>query len=176
MRFSTFLFSLLLLLSLPGFSQGLLQTVRGRLTDEVSSQPIVGATVAILDLQPVKGAYTDEQGYFVIRQVPIGRHTIRASSLNYEEVILSEVLVNSAREVVLTITMKEAIVEMDEVVITPENDRGKPLNELAVVSARSFSVEDAKNYAASVNDPSRAALSFAGVTSSDDELNEIIIR
>ncbi|MEM6763287.1 MAG: TonB-dependent receptor [Bacteroidota bacterium] len=176
MRFSTFLFSVLLLLSLPGFSQGLLQTVRGRLTDEVSSQPIVGATVAILDLQPVKGAYTDEQGYFVIRQVPIGRHTIRASSLNYEEVILSEVLVNSAREVVLTVKMKEAIVEMDEVVITPENDRGKPLNELAVVSARSFSVEDAKNYAASVNDPSRAALSFAGVTSSDDELNEIIIR
>ncbi|MEL6193057.1 MAG: TonB-dependent receptor [Bacteroidota bacterium] len=176
MKFTHFLFAFLFILPLSSFSQELLQTVRGRLTDEVSSQPVVGATIAILDLQPVKGAYSDEQGYFEIKQVPIGRHTFRVSSLNYEEVVLSEVLVNSAREVVLNIRLKESIVEVEEVIITPENDRGKPLNELAVVSARSFSVEDAKNYAASVNDPSRAALSFAGVTSGDDESNEIIIR
>ncbi|MEM7512678.1 MAG: TonB-dependent receptor [Bacteroidota bacterium] len=176
MKFTHFLFAFLFILPLSSFSHELLQTVRGRLTDEVSSQPVVGATVAILDLQPVKGAYSDEQGYFEIKQVPIGRHTFRVSSLNYEEVVLSEVLVNSAREVVLNIRLKESIVEVEEVIITPENDRGKPLNELAVVSARSFSVEDAKNYAASVNDPSRAALSFAGVTSGDDESNEIIIR
>lgn len=176
MKFTHCLFAFLFILPLSSFSQELLQTVRGRLTDEVSSQPVVGATIAILDLQPVKGAYSDEQGYFEIKQVPIGRHTFRVSSLNYEEVVLSEVLVNSAREVVLNIRLKESIVEVEEVIITPENDRGKPLNELAVVSARSFSVEDAKNYAASVNDPSRAALSFAGVTSGDDESNEIIIR
>lgn len=176
MKFTHYLFVFLFILPISTFSQELLQTVRGRLTDEVSSQPIVGATVAILDLQPVKGAYSDDQGFFEIKQVPIGRHTIRVSSLNYEEVLMSEVLVNSAREVVLNIRLKESIVEVEEVIITPENDRGKPLNELAVVSARSFSVEDAKNYAASVNDPSRAALSFAGVTSGDDERNEIIIR
>lgn len=157
-------------------AQELTQIIRGQVLDEASSAPLIGATIAVISTNPLMGAATDVQGNFVIRRVPIGRHTIKISSIGYEDVLLSEVLVNSAKQNVLNIKLRESIKQIAEITITPENEQGKASNELATVSARSLSVEDAKNYAASVNDPSRAALSFAGVTTNDDENNEIIIR
>jgi len=65
---------------------------------------------------------------------------------------------------------------MDEVVITAQPEKGKPLNDMATLSARSISVEETKRYAASVNDPARAALSYAGVATTDDGGNEIVVR
>lgn len=55
-------------------------------------------------------------------------------------------------------------------------DRIAPNNIMAAISARSFSVEDTKRFSASISDPGRMALSFAGVSNSDDQTNEIIIR
>ena len=60
--------------------------------------------------------------------------------------------------------------------VTAESEKGKPNNELAFISARSFTVEETKRYAASINDPARMALSFAGVASTDDGSNNIVIR
>jgi len=52
------------------------------------------------------------------------------------------------------------------------------LNEFAVVSARTFSVEETSRYAASNFDPSRMAQNYAGVSvgSGSDLYNEIVIR
>ena len=157
-------------------AQDLVQTIRGMVVDEASNVPVIGATIVVMDTEPLLGAATDVDGNFTIQNVPVGRHTIKISSVGYEEITLSEILVNSAKQNVLNIKLRESIEQISEIVIKAENERGQPINELATVSARSFTVEDAKNYAASVNDPSRAALSFAGVTTGDDENNEIIIR
>jgi hypothetical protein len=47
---------------------------------------------------------------------------------------------------------------------------------MASVSARAFSVEEASRFAGGLDDPSRLASSFAGVTPSTVENNEIVIR
>ncbi|MFT4986815.1 MAG: hypothetical protein ACI8U0_002461 [Flavobacteriales bacterium] len=65
---------------------------------------------------------------------------------------------------------------MDEVVVTAKKDNIKPNNNAAMICARSFSVEETKRFPASISDPGRMALSFAGVTTSNDETNEIVIR
>ena len=57
-----------------------------------------------------------------------------------------------------------------------ESDRDQPLNEMAVISARSFTVEETERFAGSVGDPSRMASSFAGVSTLSDQQNEIVIR
>ena len=49
-------------------------------------------------------------------------------------------------------------------------------NEKAVASARAFTVEETKRYAAAVNDPLRMATSYAGVVTGNDGSNEIAIR
>lgn len=155
----------------------LTQTIRGTVKDNESQTPLIGASVVIVGTEPLKGSSTDVDGNFRIEGVPVGRHTIKISSVGYEDRVISEMLVGSGKEVVLTIGLTESLIQMEEVVISAaEQEKGKPINEMVTLSARSISVEETKRYAASVNDPARAALSFAGVVSTNDSNNEIVIR
>jgi hypothetical protein len=85
-------------------------------------------------------------------------------------------VVNSGKEVVLNVPIEEDITQLAEIVVRPDAEKNKPLNEMAVVSTRTFSVEETRKFAAAVNDPARAAVSFAGVVSADDGNNSISIR
>lgn len=167
---------LLLGLQLQGFAQKHSQTIRGKIIDQESQAPIIGATVIIVGTDPLLGASSGLDGAFEIKEVPVGRHTIRISSIGYEEAAIPELLLGSGKEVVLTIRLQESFTQLQEIVVTSEPEKGRPINEMATVSARSFSVEETQRYAASMNDPARMVLSFAGVSSSDDGSNEIVVR
>ncbi len=156
--------------------QTLNQTVKGKVIDATTGGPLTGATISLLNADPPKGAITDFDGFFVIENVPIGRQSFLCNFLGYEDALVPEVLVGSAKEVNLTIQLTESLEQLDEVVLIARKDNIKPNNKLATVSARSFSVEETKRFPASISDPGRMALSFAGVTNSDDSTNEIIIR
>ncbi len=161
---------------LPSFGQNLTQTIRGKIIDRESQSPLVGASVAIISLNPVKGSTTDAEGNFKIEKVPVGRHTLKVNYIGYQEQVIPELLLGSGKEIILTIGLTESIRQMDEVVIKAQPEKGLPLNDMATLSARSISVEETKRYAASVNDPARAALSYAGVATTDDGGNQIVVR
>ncbi|MEM6830382.1 MAG: carboxypeptidase-like regulatory domain-containing protein [Bacteroidota bacterium] len=174
-----YLIRLLLLVCLqPAFSQTLKQTIKGRIIDEQSRTAVIGATVVVVGTDPTLGGITDVDGYFRIEAVPIGRQTLNVSSIGYEPAVLPEILVGSGKEVVLNIRLKEALIQMDEVVVSASTqEKGQPRNDLATISAVSLSVEQTSRFAATFDDPARAALTFAGVqTGGDDLLNEIVIR
>jgi len=158
------------------FAQTLTQTVKGKVVDAETGAPLLGANVILLNVDPPKGAITDEDGYFRLEDIPVGRASFQFTYLGYEDFVVSEILIGSAKEVELTINLTEALNQLDEVVLVAPTDHINPNNKLATVSARSFSVEETKRFPASVSDPGRMALSFAGVTNSDDTSNEIIIR
>ncbi|WP_246343781.1 TonB-dependent receptor [Adhaeribacter radiodurans] len=166
----------LLTSQLPLLGQNLTQTIRGKIIDSESQTPLVGASVAIISLNPVKGSTSDNEGFFKIEKVPVGRHTIKVNYIGYQEQVIPELLLGSGKEIILTIGLTESIRQMDEVVITAQPEKGQPLNDMATLSARSISVEETKRYAASVNDPARAALSYAGVATNDDGGNQIVVR
>lgn len=170
--------TLFVLLFISSFSiaQTLTQTVKGKVLDAETGAPLLGANVVLLNSDPPKGAITDKQGFFRVEDVAVGRASFQFTFLGYEDFVVSEILVGSAKEVNLTIYLTEALNQLDEVVLLAPTDNITPNNKLATVSARSFSVEETKRFPASVSDPGRMALSFAGVTNSDDTSNEIIIR
>ncbi len=155
-------------------AQTLTQTVRGSVKDKQIKSPLPGAIITLLNVTPAKGAATDTEGNFLLDQVPVGRQTFRVVLLGYHDIVLNDVAVSSGKELILNIEMEEKITENAEVVISA--DKKKPLNEMSTVSARTFSVEETQRYAAAVNDPARAALAFAGVTSVGDGNNFISVR
>lgn len=152
------------------------QTIRGTVIDVDTQVPIFGATVSVLNTNPLLGAVTDMEGNFRIENVIVGRRSIKMNYLGYEEVVIPNILVGAGKEVVLKIEAEESIVKMDEVIISASGVKAAPVNEMAIVSGRSFTVEETKRFPISVGDPMRLASSFAGVTSTDDESNEIVIR
>jgi hypothetical protein len=158
-------------------AQELSQTIRGSVYDAHSNQPLIGAYVIIDGTDPIKGSVTYLDGEFRISDVPVGRHTLQISFIGYEDQIIPELLVGSGKEVVLNIELIETITNLEEIVILADQEKGDPLNEMATISALSFNVEETGRYAATFDDPARAALSFAGVRGAgDDILNEIVIR
>lgn len=168
---SFFLFSATL-----SWSQQLTQTVRGTIIDTDSELPIIGATVIIPNSSPLLGTTTDESGNFRLENVEIGRLTLQVSYLGYEHQTISNLVLNSGKELVVQIVMQESVVKMEEIVITANKNKGAIINDMAILSARSISAEETNRYAGGFNDPSRITSNFAGVTNTQDGSNDIIVR
>ena len=170
--------ALLLITILPVFGQDeIIQTIRGQIVDKDSKFPLIGANVLVIsDTTKTLGATTDIDGKYRIEGVSVGRHTLRFSYVGYQDMMKNNIIVSSAKEVILNIELEESSVEIEEVVVTATRNKGEVLNEMATVSARQFSVEETDRYAGSRSDPARMASNFAGVQGADDSRNDIIIR
>ncbi len=171
----TLFFALFSLFSLPCSAQ-FTQTVRGRVTDKVTTSPIPGVNVILHEASSQTGTSTNQEGEFVLRNIPTGRNTFLLTCIGYEPIVLKNVEVSTGKELLLEIEMTEEVTELDEVTVRAYR-KGEVLNKMATLSARSFSMEESEHYAGSWSDPARMATNFAGVlTSSNDTRNDIIIR
>lgn len=159
----------------PLQAQQLTQTIRGTVIDQITKAPMPGATVMILGSDPVIGTTTDVDGDFKIANLPLGAYSLKISFIGFKEIVFPNVQLNSGKEVVLTIPLEEDITQINEFVVTA-TDKDRTINDMIQVSGRTFSVEEARKFAAAVNDPGRMAASFSGVTSTDDGNNNISIR
>jgi hypothetical protein len=174
MRLSPF-YALLLTVCLSASAQQVSQTIRGTVTDQSSGAPMPYAAVQLLNTNPALGTVTDSLGNFFITQVPMGRYDVQVSYLGYEPAIVREIQVTSAKETVVNITVKENSTTLADVVVKPKVNKEEALNNMATLSARMLSVEEAKRYAGGFDDPARLASSFAGVASNVGN-NGIAIR
>lgn len=156
-------------------TKNLTQTVRGIVTDGASKQPIPGAVVLLVANSHINAA-TDDNGYFSMDNVPLGRQSFQFIMAGYEPQTASEVLVISGKALELNVSMNESIKKLEEVTISANKDMVRPLNEFATVSARSFSVEETRRYAASFADPARMVMNFPGVSNGGDGENSIVVR
>lgn len=168
-------FLLIILSCGSAFSQVITQVVRGSVAEGETQYPLIGATVQLLDSSRLIGAITDADGQFKLSDVPIGRRSFKISFVGFEDVLIGNVIVTSAKEVVLHVSMKESAVSLQEVVVSAQS-QGDAVNELASGSVRSFTIEETERYAGSRGDPARMASNFAGVQGADDSRNDIVIR
>lgn len=150
------------------------QTIRGMVLDANTRETLPGAHVVLVDKN--RGTTTDMEGRFSLENIPVGRYSLQISFVGYQPLIIPELLVVSAREVVLEIEMEAAFSELDEVVVKPAARKDRPINSMASVSARTFSVEEANRYAGALDDPGRMAGNFAGVTTAGVNVNAIVVR
>jgi len=152
------------------------QTIRGVVLDQDSRAPIPGASVVLLDAVPMVGVITGPDGQYALAGVPIGRHTLKVTSVGYEDIVSTNVLVLAGKQLELNVDMKESLISLKEVVVTADGDKTELNNDLALVSGRTFNVEETSRYAGSRNDVSRMAQNFAGVSNVNDARNDIVIR
>ena len=138
------------------------QTIRGKVIDQDSKSPLIGANIIILNSDPVKGTSSDVDGYFRIDQVDVGRVDLKITCMGYEDKVVPNLLVGSGKEIVLEIELKESLINLEEAVITANGHKSEALNEMAMVSAKAFSVEETKRY--------------AGVTGDARGNNDIVVR
>ncbi|MFM1852888.1 MAG: hypothetical protein RL164_206 [Bacteroidota bacterium] len=150
------------------------QTVRGKVFDSETNYPLTGAKLLIeVDGQKYMAAATTD-GSFSIVKVPVGKHQLVASAAFYDSRTLT-IEVTSGRELIVQIPLQEKISEQNAVRVVGRK-QGEVLNEMAVLSAQQFSVEETNRYPGSRMDPARMASNFAGVNGADDSRNDIVVR
>ncbi|MEM8999399.1 MAG: TonB-dependent receptor [Bacteroidota bacterium] len=151
-------------------------TLKGTVIDKQSENPLEGATVELLNTQIATGVITDFDGKFILKDVPVGRQTIRISFIGYESTTLPNIIVTSGKDVTLTIPLLESFDQLDEIVLTIETNKDRPLNKAATVSARQFGIEEVTRFSGGRSDVGRLAANFAGVSTPDDSRNDIVVR
>jgi iron complex outermembrane receptor protein len=92
MRYFVPLVLLLLALAAPLSAQRPVGSLRGELTDARSGEPLVGASVLLVNT--TTGAATDVEGVFLIANIPAGVYSVRFQSLGYEPYIVADVIIN----------------------------------------------------------------------------------
>lgn len=163
MRFNILLS--LFLLTFFGYShtQELSQTINGFVLNTSTQEPIPGVKVTIKSLSENNIGLTDDNGRYEITGIPIGIHTVSFSSVGYEIKVISNVVFSSGKQVVLDVEMDDSEGMLNQVVIEG-NAKGRPINLMATVSARSIDIRESQKFPGSIDDISRIVTPFAGVS------------
>ncbi len=156
-------------------AQDISNTVRGQIIEKQTQSPLPGATVILSGSDPLLATVTDNNGYFILENIQTGRISLQISYVGFNTINLSNLNHTSGKELIINAEMEEKIQEMDEVIISGYK-KGETINKNASISARTFSVEESQRYAGARNDVSRMAANYAGVCTSNDALNDIVIR
>ncbi len=166
---------LLVLTSVSSWSQNNTQTIKGTVLDKQSQSPVIGASIILLNTNPVQGSGSKDGGRFSITDVAPGRYDLKVTYVGYKEIVIPSVVVTSGKEVILDVFMEENVKSLRTTIIKATN-KTRTNNDMTSVSARTFSMEEVNRYAGGRSDPARLAANFAGVSSPDDSRNDIVIR
>jgi len=90
-------------------------SVTGRVSDRVTDRALTGARVAIVGTN-FQGV-ADNNGNFIIRNVPVGQYTLRIMFVGYSPVE-QPVSVGLRQEAIANITMEPTAIALDEIVVT----------------------------------------------------------
>ena len=152
------------------------QSIKGRIVDKQTNVPLFGASVFVMEDGQPKGTISDNNGYFILPGVKTGRVTLYIQYIGYNSVELNNLNLTTGKELQFDIELEEQVQKIDEVVIARDVDKTESVNKMTSISARTFSIEESQRYAGARNDVARMAANFAGVSSSNDALNDIVIR
>ncbi len=175
---STILKYCLLFLFMGGVNtqaQELKQSIQGKVIDDFTGAALPGVNIIISRDSTKLGGFTDGKGYFSIKNLPIGRYSVKASSIGYQN-FQTYLELTSGKAVNLEIMLEASTTEIGGVSIRAYENKSKPINNMALIGARSFTPEEANRYAGSYGDPARMAMNYAGVLPVRDNRNDLIIR
>lgn len=167
---------LAILVSFIGNSQQFTQSLRGTIIDFDTKTEVPFATISILESNPLKITRSNEFGEFRFDSIPLGRISIKITAVGFQDLILPNILLESGKEKVLNLEVQTDVQEIEEIVIKSQNDKSESLNKMALLSAKTVSVEETNRYAGSINDPARMVSNFAGVVGNAEGNNDIVVR
>jgi hypothetical protein len=167
MRLS-FIFILISFTVLSSFAQD--GEVRGRVFNPINNDGVPFANVVILGTD--LGTVSDENGNYILSNIPPGLYNIRASFVGYRSKTFFEIQVTRARAVRLDFDLKEEAANLSEVVVSADFTR----SDETPISVRRLNTNEIERYPGGNRDISRVIQSLPGVASTASFRNDIIIR
>ncbi|MGZ4091042.1 MAG: carboxypeptidase-like regulatory domain-containing protein, partial [Bacteroidia bacterium] len=93
----------------------LTQTVKGKIVDKEIGTGLPGAIVQLKGINVHIVATADNNGFYKLLNVPVGRQSFLFTYTGYKPVPVSDIIVTSGKEMIVNIEMEESTVAMEEV-------------------------------------------------------------
>ncbi|MBN2411661.1 TonB-dependent receptor [candidate division KSB1 bacterium] len=145
--------------------------IYGTVIDEVTKEPLPGANVLVVGT--VYGAASDENGNFLIDNVPAGVYSVRATVIGFTPVIENDVVVSPIKPHKINFVLKETVIEFAELTVKPDyftEASDKP------VSSRTQTNEEIRRLPGGLEDVVRAVSILPGVAQAEPGRNDLIVR
>ncbi len=147
-------------------------SLSGRITDSETKEPLPGANIIVLELDNV-GTASDENGKFNL-DIPVGSYSIKCSIIGYTPVVKTDVIIKTKGEFFVDVQMAPSALEMGEVTVSADYfDKAIIENNLSTVA---LSAEEVKRSPGSMMDFQRILQAMSGVSYSNDQTNELLVR
>ena len=113
---------LILFITFNTIAIGYGSSIQGQITDIQSSNPLIGANIILIDTQ--LGSASDENGNYIIPNIPIGRYTLKAMFIGYEN-LEKKIWIEENKSYTINIKMKTSPIYLQETRVTAEKRKGK---------------------------------------------------
>lgn len=145
--------------------------VSGRIRSQLNQQPLAGVTVRVEGTNI--GAYTNAEGKFTLKNVPVGIRAIKFTSVGYEPYVQSDVVVNSGKPNFLEIELVEQVIVLEGAEV-----KGSffPKNIQTVTSTQTLNFEDIRRAPGVQEDVLRATALLPGVNVTAAGRNDLVVR
>ncbi len=145
----------------------------GVVTDRAAKTPLYGASVSVADTK--LGIMADENGRYVIDQIPPGTYNIRFSMIGYKTLVKTDVTITPGRETEISVSLDQDAIEVEGVVVQTKESYFEK-NPEAEVSGRTMDTSEILEASGGMGDVQRVVQVLPSVVSGSDQFNEIIVR
>lgn len=146
-------------------------SITGEVVEIATREPVVGATIQVVGTR--QGAISDARGRFQIFNVPAGTYQVRISSVGYQPVVKTDIVVSNARPASLDVELEVEAKLQNEVVVRPEYFQRSPD---AVTSVQTLGAEEIRRLPGGFEDVVRAISALPGVAQVSSGRNDLLVR
>ncbi len=146
-------------------------SLAGTITDNVTQEPLAGVTVLVQGTK--QGAVSDARGAYRIYDLSPGSYQVRFSSVGYEPVVKTDVVVTTVRPATLDAELIIQPAKNDEVVVRPDYFQRTPD---AVTSVQTLGSEEIRRLPGGFEDVVRAISTLPGVAQVANGRNDLLVR
>jgi len=90
-------------------------SIRGTVYDENSKNALVAVNIVLIDSQT--GVSSDEQGKFILENLPVGTYRIEFSYIGYADELLTDVVVRSGKPTLINVGLVQVNMELDPIIV-----------------------------------------------------------
>lgn len=146
-------------------------SISGEVRDAITKQALPGANIIIIGTS--LGVSCNENGYYVIKNIPAGTYQLRATMIGYDAAVNSDVTVNPQRNKKASFELRSSDIELGAVEV--HSDYFERPTE-TVVSMRTLSPEEIRRSPGSGEDIFRVMQSMPGVSTAGGKSAQLIVR
>jgi hypothetical protein len=165
-----YLIILIVLISVNLFAQDK-GVINGTLSDKETQKPVADAIVEVIELG--RKCASSTEGKFVFENVPYGTYQVKVTSLGYESITKTDVVVLSARPTQMVIDMMPLSYQTDVIDV-----EARYFQKVSGESTSSFNLdfEEVRRAPGAVEDILRMVQILPGVAPGNDQRNDLIVR